>query len=256
METGLMNDTNELLSQGIAALKAGQKTIARDLLEQVIKQDRLNESAWLWLSGAVDTDEERQTCLQKVIAINPDNKAAQLGLQRLGSALATTNKAQRPVSELNHTVMPTSKWRVILIGVAGLVSLCILAGVAYWIFSSRPDNEAAHCISEAFESRYGKIFGLGTELEVAVNGGRNQRYQVRTQDPRKQVWIIESVYDLDAVSPLGRTTKTVVSQTALFDITTGKISMSRDLAGAFYSMGEDVSKWSLDLEKYCPNLKR
>jgi formylglycine-generating enzyme required for sulfatase activity len=74
---------NDLLKQGIAALKAGYKTEARSLLMQVVQQDERNESAWLWLSGAVDTDEERRICLENVLAINPNNRAAERGLQSL-----------------------------------------------------------------------------------------------------------------------------------------------------------------------------
>ncbi len=66
---------NDLLQQGIIALKAGQKAKARSLLEKAVQQDERNEMAWLWLSGAVDTDEERRTCLGKVLAINPNNSA-------------------------------------------------------------------------------------------------------------------------------------------------------------------------------------
>ena len=83
MKIGHMNNTNELLSQGIAALKAGQKAKARSLLEQVVQQDERNEMAWLWLSGAVDTDDERYTCLQKVLAINPSSAVARRGIEAL-----------------------------------------------------------------------------------------------------------------------------------------------------------------------------
>jgi len=75
--------TDELLKQGIAALKEGRKTEARGLLTQVVEQDERNEVAWLWLSGAVDTDEERRLCLKNVLAINPDNEAARRGWEQL-----------------------------------------------------------------------------------------------------------------------------------------------------------------------------
>jgi hypothetical protein len=78
-----MTETNELLEQGIAALKAGHKAEARSLLMQVVEQDERNERAWLWLSGAVDTDEERRTCLENVLAINPNNGMARRGLEHL-----------------------------------------------------------------------------------------------------------------------------------------------------------------------------
>ena len=75
--------TDDLLKQGIAALKDGRKAQARSLLTQVVEQDERNEMAWLWLSGAVDTDEDRRICLENVLAINPDNQAAQRGLKIL-----------------------------------------------------------------------------------------------------------------------------------------------------------------------------
>ena len=52
--------TNDVLKQGIAALNAGRRMEARNLLTQVVQQDDRNEMAWLWLSGAVDTDRERR----------------------------------------------------------------------------------------------------------------------------------------------------------------------------------------------------
>lgn len=75
--------TEDLLKQGIAALNAGRKTEARRLLVQVVQQDEYNEMGWLWLSGAVDTDEGRCICLENVLAINPGNEAAQRGIKVL-----------------------------------------------------------------------------------------------------------------------------------------------------------------------------
>ncbi len=74
---------DDLLSQGIAAAKAGQREQARDLLMQVVQQDQYNEKAWLWLSGVVDSDEDRCLCLENVLEINPDNAWARRGLDRL-----------------------------------------------------------------------------------------------------------------------------------------------------------------------------
>jgi hypothetical protein len=75
--------TDDLLKQGIAALKAGHKTEARDLLMQAVEQDERNEMAWLWLSGAVDTDEDRRICLENVLTINPNSEIAQRGIELL-----------------------------------------------------------------------------------------------------------------------------------------------------------------------------
>ena len=75
--------TDDLLKQGIAALNQGRKAEARQLLMQVVQQDERNEMGWLWLSGAVDTDEERRICLENVLMINPNSGAARRGLSSL-----------------------------------------------------------------------------------------------------------------------------------------------------------------------------
>ncbi|HEY4691089.1 MAG TPA: tetratricopeptide repeat protein [Anaerolineae bacterium] len=76
----------DLLRDGIAAVKAREFEKARALLMQVIDRDERNEQAWLWLSGAVETDADRRVCLENVLAINPGNAAAQRGLAKLGPA--------------------------------------------------------------------------------------------------------------------------------------------------------------------------
>ncbi len=69
-----------MLNRAIIAAKAGRKTEARQLLEAVLDTDERNERAWLWLSGVVDSDEERIICLENVLSINPDNQPARKGL--------------------------------------------------------------------------------------------------------------------------------------------------------------------------------
>jgi len=78
----------ELVEEGIAALTSGRKAHARLLLEQALEADPRSEKGWLWLSGAVDTDEERRFCLRQVLSINEWNPAAQRGLRKLGPGFA------------------------------------------------------------------------------------------------------------------------------------------------------------------------
>jgi len=79
-------DTMPMLNRAIIAAKAGRKAEARQLLEAVLDTDERNERAWLWLSGVVDSDEERVICLENVLSINPDNQAAHRGLAVLRAA--------------------------------------------------------------------------------------------------------------------------------------------------------------------------
>jgi Tfp pilus assembly protein PilF len=45
---------DDLTSRGIAALKAGDRLRARQLLAAAVTANPNDEQAWLWLSGAVD----------------------------------------------------------------------------------------------------------------------------------------------------------------------------------------------------------
>jgi len=78
-----MTTATELLQYGIAALKAGDIAKARELLSKVVIDEPINEVAWLWLSGAMTEDLEKRQCLERVLAINPNNTAAQRGLALL-----------------------------------------------------------------------------------------------------------------------------------------------------------------------------
>lgn len=79
---------NELTNQGITILKSGDKSEARRLLSLAVQQNSQDETAWLWLSGTVETDEERFRCLQQVLAINPANTAAKRGMEMLQAKAA------------------------------------------------------------------------------------------------------------------------------------------------------------------------
>ena len=77
-------DIETTLQQAVAAAKAGRTAEARYLLEAVLDADQHNEQAWIWMSGVVDTDEERIICLENVLTINPQNDTARKGLVALG----------------------------------------------------------------------------------------------------------------------------------------------------------------------------
>lgn len=84
------SDVASLLRQGVAAAKSGQREKARDLLMRVVEQDEENVAAWLWLSGVVDSLDDREICLENVLTLDPDNDLANNGL-----ALLNKKQAQR-----------------------------------------------------------------------------------------------------------------------------------------------------------------
>ena len=92
-----MSEIDELLKQGITAVKRGDKENGRIHLMKLLEMDERNEQAWLWLSGAVEDKEERIICLENVLAINPDNELAQKGLARFGAK--STSKQTKSENE-------------------------------------------------------------------------------------------------------------------------------------------------------------
>lgn len=82
-----MTEKDQFLKIAIQAAKAGEREKAHQLLMKIVEQDEGNETAWLWLSGTVKTKEDRQICLENVLAINPHNEIAKKGLRKLGVAL-------------------------------------------------------------------------------------------------------------------------------------------------------------------------
>lgn len=77
-------NVDAMVRAGVDAYRAGNKQEARTLLERAIDLDNYNETAWLWLSAVVDTQEEQQTCLENVLVINPQNERARQGLKSMG----------------------------------------------------------------------------------------------------------------------------------------------------------------------------
>ncbi len=71
------------LEEAIKVIKAGDKATGRQMLADILQADLNNELAWLWLSSVVDSPAEKRKYLQRVLAINPENKAAQRGLALL-----------------------------------------------------------------------------------------------------------------------------------------------------------------------------
>ncbi|HLO34145.1 MAG TPA: hypothetical protein VK249_33680 [Anaerolineales bacterium] len=63
----------ELLQRAIQAARAGRKAEARDLLLELVEVEPRNEMAWMWLSGLVDSLEDRIIACENVLTINPAN---------------------------------------------------------------------------------------------------------------------------------------------------------------------------------------
>lgn len=105
-----------LLRQGIAAARGGDKETARNLLMRVIEQDENNASAWLWLSGVVESLDDQQVCLENVLALDPHNQAAREGLEQVRSQKASSVYTPPLISESRSKGKPLTPAAAMLRG--------------------------------------------------------------------------------------------------------------------------------------------
>ena len=105
-----------LLRQGITAARAGDKETARNLLMRVVEQDERNAPAWLWLSGVVEGLDDREVCLENVLALDPENQAAHKGLEWIRSQKAASVYVPPLISKSRSTGKPLTPAAAILRG--------------------------------------------------------------------------------------------------------------------------------------------
>lgn len=80
----------ELLRDGITALKGGDRYLARRLLERATIVKAVDARPWLWLSGTTDDLNEQRQLLEKAVAADPSNPAAARGLAMLRAKVSGT----------------------------------------------------------------------------------------------------------------------------------------------------------------------
>jgi hypothetical protein len=100
----MSGESSGFTQKGIAAVKAGNLSLARQLLDAALAENPDNVQAWLWMSGIVHTPAEKRQCLWRVLEIDPANAAAKRGLEALGPepAAFATDSAQPHVSDPIH----------------------------------------------------------------------------------------------------------------------------------------------------------
>lgn len=79
-----MTPEQELYQQALTAIHSGDFVKARELLSRLLKTDRKNVDYWLWMSTVVESQKDRVYCLREVLAIDPENQDAALGLRIMG----------------------------------------------------------------------------------------------------------------------------------------------------------------------------
>ena len=104
-----MPASETLLSRGIAAARAGDRSRARQLLSRAVRRNPDSEVAWLWLSAVLDTPQGRAFCLRRVLALNPDNRTAQQGLAALEKAPPAPTLIAQPTPPIAPRPTPVGR---------------------------------------------------------------------------------------------------------------------------------------------------
>ena len=78
-----MTSDHELLLEGVRLFDAGQRQLAGRRFVELLRLDPLNEQAWWWLSGCVDSEVQKIDCLRRVLNLNPDHVEAREALAAL-----------------------------------------------------------------------------------------------------------------------------------------------------------------------------
>jgi DNA-directed RNA polymerase subunit RPC12/RpoP len=78
------------LRDGIHALKNGDRSLAKRLLDQAALMNSADARVWVWLSGTTDDLEERRLYLERAVALEPSNTMAKRGLMLLTDQLDKT----------------------------------------------------------------------------------------------------------------------------------------------------------------------
>ncbi|MFQ3537154.1 MAG: hypothetical protein SNJ58_14935 [Aggregatilineales bacterium] len=111
----------QLLREGMAAARAGDKETARAKLREVVALDQYNEKGWFWLAAVAETLEERRVCLGNVVVINPDNEKAKQMLEQISYTSFTS-----PLRDSDQTQGKNMLVRTAVIVGVGLVALLLI----------------------------------------------------------------------------------------------------------------------------------
>lgn len=137
------------LTEGIAAARAGQAERARENLLQAIDTDQGNVQAWVWLSRIVESPQEREICLENVLALDPGHTGVQAELADLRRQMAEVPVAEPPVAAITPAVIPRTVQEELLSDAALEPLVCPFCGG----FTGPEDRQCPTCAEELYERR-------------------------------------------------------------------------------------------------------
>lgn len=116
-----MTKNQRILDEAIQAIQYGDRATGRRLLAEALHADPRNVRAWLWMSQVAEREKERRECLDRVLAIEPDNQAARARLAQF-----TARGTARAAPEHRRTRL----WIIL----AGALTLSLIVGLALVLY--------------------------------------------------------------------------------------------------------------------------
>jgi tetratricopeptide (TPR) repeat protein len=100
----------ELIQRGQTAARVGRRDEARDYLWRAVEMAPESIEAWLALAGVEDDPSAKVACFQRVLALEPDNVEAGLGLEMLQpEAMPASETATETGDELEAVIAEASR---------------------------------------------------------------------------------------------------------------------------------------------------
>ena len=97
------------LDRAIQTLKNGDKRQAQMMLAAILRQTPENETAWFWMSRAVEEKDKRRMCLERALRINPSHYMARREMKLLGFE---TPAAAEPTRQEPAAYLPPAPARI------------------------------------------------------------------------------------------------------------------------------------------------
>lgn len=91
------HELEQLIQDGINAVKSGDRSLAKDLLEQAALINSDDARVWVWLSATTDDMQDRRAYLEKALELDPSNTIARRGLSMVTEKLEQSQvKREQP----------------------------------------------------------------------------------------------------------------------------------------------------------------
>jgi len=122
---------SNLLQQGIATFKSGNKEDARKIFISFIKNNPQSEPGWKWMYNVSRTSKERIYCLEQILHINPGNTRAKQLLDQIITRSTEQDSLSTGKTRRESSHIQKSKINILLFGAVAIVVLVACSGLAF-----------------------------------------------------------------------------------------------------------------------------